>query len=390
MSFSNTFIHIASCLFFVFLAVQSSYLFFFALAGRLFSLKHYKHIRHTGRFVIYLFCEKEENIIEAAKAAVSLCYPSEKKHIVVMTNKLQAATAAALRDMSVQIIEVNTKVHHKTEALRQGLEQTAGDFDYALLLNAGEVCTKGFLYRMNDALQSGFGAVQGQHVVKNNGSAFALLDAISEGIDTHIFCTSHQLLGLSSSLTGSGAGIRFSLLKEMVPMLSATEELDKEMELYLLRRHIQFGYAPKACLYEERKNRHHNAHQKYSQWATGRVRCLRAYLSGGISELCKGNLDFTDKVFQRLLLPRILLLGITPFLVLLSFLNVSILSTDYWIGLWVVTYIAILMSMPAKYITNHFLQFILFLPVSFISMVKLFVKPKKRSSQSQVTYSSAA
>lgn len=388
MNYFNNFIYDISLLLFVFLILQSGYLFFFALVGRLTSLKNYSHATRTGRFVIYLFCDNEKEITKAVQAVCSLCYPAEKKHVIVITNRLQTATAMALQDIAAQIIELDFNRYSKIKVLQVALAQTKGMFDYALLLAAKDVCVKGFLYRMNDALQSGFDVVQGQHIIKNTSSAFALMEAISESVDTHIFCKSHQLLGLSSSITSSGLGIRFSLLQDILPAFSDTAGIEKEMELYLLRKHVHFGYAPKACLYEESKNRSNHSYQKYHRWAKDKSFSLQAYLSNGISELCKGNVDFFDKVFQSLLLPRILLLGITPLAVLLSFLNLPLLPQNYWIALWIITYTAICMSMPAKYITHRFLKAVLSLPVSFISMVKMFLKPGKKSNQT--IYSSAA
>ena len=386
MNYVDTFIYDISLLLFIFLSLQSGYLFLFALAGRLASLRKYNHAEQHGSFIIYLFCDNEDEITEAAKAVASLCYSSEKKQLFIIANSLSEETIQTLQDIPVQIAGLMHNTHSKTRALQMALAQTKGNFDFALLLHAKHICTKGFLYRMNDALQSGFGAVQGQRIVKHTASAFALLNAISESVDTHIFCKSHQVLGLSSSITDSGVGIQYSLFRHIMPLLPHNGNLDKELELHLLREHIHFGYAPKACLYEDRKSNYNNDRKKYNRWATGKSRSLNLYLSDGISELYKGNADFLDKIFQNLLLPRILLLGITPLAVLISFLNLPVLSSGYWIILWAVTYVTIFMSMPAKYITNRFLRAIFFLPLSFVSMMTIFLKRKKSNNQTVYSY----
>ncbi len=386
MIYLATFIYDISLLLFVFLSLQSGYLFLFALAGRLASLRKYNHAEQNGSFIIYLFCDNEEKITEAAKAAASLCYPAEKKHLFIIANSLSAETIHALQDIPVQIAGIIQNAHSKTKALQMALAQTKDSFSYALLLSAEHVCAKGFLYRMNDALQSGFGAAQGQRIVQNASSAFAVLNAISEGVDTHIFCKSHQVLGLSSAITDSGLGIQYSLLRRIIPRLADNSNLDKEIELYLLRAHIHFGYVPKACLYEDRKSFTSNARKKYHRWKTTKSHSLNMYLSDGISELCKGNADFLNKVFQNLLLPRILLLGITPLLVLISFLNLPLLSSGYWIVLWAVTYFAIFMSMPARYITNRFWKAVFFLPISFAGTVRIIFNSKKKQGRRMFSY----
>lgn len=386
MNYFYTLIYDISLLLFLFLFLQSGYLFLFALAGRLASLRNYSHAKQNGSFIIYLFCDSEEKIIEAANAMASLCYPAEKKTLFIIANSVSADTIQLLQEMPVEIAGIIGNIPSKTKALQMALAQTKGSFDYALLLNAEHACTKGFLYRMNDALQSGFGAVQGQRIVQNASSAFALLNAISEGVDTHIFCKSHQVLGLSSSITDSGLGIRYSLFKHIVPNLAVNNSLDKEIELHLLRAHTHFGYAPKACLYEDRKHSAPAAQKKYSRWATAKSRSVTMYLSDGMAELSKGNVDFLDKVFQNLLLPRILLLGATPLLVLISFLQLPMLAPKYWVFLWAITYVAIFMSMPARYITSRFWRAVFFLPVSFANTLKMIFKSKKKRGQRVYSY----
>ena len=103
---------------------------------------------------------------------------------------------------------------------------------------------------------------------------------------------------------------------------------------------------------------------------------MKKYLVEGFVQLFKGNIDFFDKVVQTLLLPRILLLGIVPFVFVLSFIPGDAVSPIYWCLLLIITYTSILISVPAKYFNKQFLKAVCSLPMAFLSMLKLLFKLK--------------
>lgn len=377
MSYLNSFIYYITLVVFVFLALQSLYLFIFALAGRLITLRKYKAAHQKGSFVIYIPAYKEDAVIvDTAKAALALNYPAYRKHIVVIADSLQPATLLTLRQLPIQVVEVSFEKSTKAKALNIALQKTAGEYDYALILDADNVCAKGFLYRMNDVLQTGFKLVQGQRVAKNTNTTFALLDAISEGINNHIFRKGHRALGLSSAVIGSGMAIEFSLFKTIMPQITAIGGFDKELQLSLLHNHIRFGYAQKAIVYDEKVMQQTHFENQRKRWLSAQLHYLRRYFFSGCLHLLKGNVDFFDSAIQTALIPRIMLLGVTPIAALLSLLGGPGLSSIYWIVLSAVTYFAIIISVPKQYFSNQLLKALLFLPTAFLSMAKLLFKLK--------------
>ncbi len=377
MSYFNSFIYYATLIVFVFLSLQSAYLLVFALAGRLITLRKYKAAHKQGSFVIYIPAYKEDAVIvDTAKAALALNYPAYRKHVVVIADSLQPATLLALRQLPIQVVEVSFEKSTKAKALNAALQKTAGDYDYALILDADNVCAKGFLYRMNDVLQSGFKVVQGQRVAKNTNTTFALLDAISEGINNHLFRKGHRALGLSATIIGSGTAFDFSLFKTIMPEIKAVGGFDKELQLSLFHSHIYFGYAPKAIVYDEKIMQQTHFENQRKRWLSAQFHYMKRYFFSGCFHLLKGNINFFDNVMQTALMPRILLLGVTPITALLSLLGGPGLPAMYWVSLWAVTYFAIFISIPKQYISNQLFKAILFLPVAFVSMAKLLFKLK--------------
>ena len=370
-------IRVIAVIIFVILALQVAYLLVFALAGHLIPVKKYSPQTRLGSFVIYIPSYKEDSVIvETAVAAVGLSYPRDKKTIVVIADSLQPGTLDKLRALPIQVVEVSFEKSTKAKALNLALQQTAGDYDYALILDADNVCEFDFLYKMNDALQAGFQVMQAQRVAKNTNTTLAFLDAISEGINNHIFRKGHRAMGLSCAIIGSGMALNYDLFKQIMPEITAVGGFDKEMELRLLKQRIKFGYAPEALVYDEKTAKQGAFENQRRRWLSAQAHYLKKYSAQGFVQLSKGNIDFFDKVVQTMLLPRILLLGIVPCVFVLSFIPGLSFSPVYVGLLLAATFTSILISIPAKYFNRQFLKAICNLPIAFFSMARLLFKLK--------------
>ncbi|TWI95528.1 cellulose synthase/poly-beta-1,6-N-acetylglucosamine synthase-like glycosyltransferase [Mucilaginibacter frigoritolerans] len=377
MNYLNALIFFPALLVYVFLAFQAIYLFVFSLAGRIISLSAAPQSNHIGSFVIYIPSYKEDAvIIDTALAALAINYPENKKHVVVIADSLKPETLVTLRSLPVQVVEVTFDKSTKAKALNVALKQTILSYDYALVLDADNVCAKDFLLRMNEALQSGYRVVQGQRVAKNTDTNYALLDAISEGINNHIFRKGHRALGLSCAIIGSGMALEFDLFKAIMPEITAVGGFDKEMELRLLKQRIRFGYAENAIVYDEKINQLSTLQNQRRRWLSAQLNYMKKYVGEGFVQLFKGNFDFFDKVIQTLLLPRLILLGITPVMFMLSLLPGHSLPPVYWLLLWIVTYTAIILAVPPQYFDRRLFKAIVSLPAAFFTMFKLLFKLK--------------
>ncbi len=376
-SIFNDITQLISIIVFIVLAVQAVYLFIFALAGRIIPPLFYPRLNRLGKFVIYIPSYKEDTVIvDTARAALTIDYPVEKKHVVVIADSLKPETLDQLAQLPIQVVVVKFEKSTKAKALTKAIEQTEGDFDYAVVFDADNVAEKDFLYNMNDVLQKGYRVVQGQRVAKNTNTTFALLDAISEGINNHIFRKGHASLHLSAAIIGSGMALEYRLFKEILPELTAVGGFDKEMELRMLKRRISFGYAQNALIYDEKVTQKGHFENQRRRWLSAQFHYMQRYLADGFIELLKGNIDFFDKVFQTLLLPRILLLGLLPFAAIISLIPGAGVTFSWWLTIWIIGYVAIFMSVPAKFVNKQLLNALLHLPSAFLSMFKLFFKLK--------------
>ncbi|AYL95164.1 glycosyltransferase [Mucilaginibacter celer] len=377
MNYLNELIYLLSVLAFAILSIQVFYLLVFSVAGWLAKTKVYPEASMLGSFAIYIPAYKEDAVIlETAMAALTLDYPAVKRKIIVIADSLQAETIDKLKKLPIELVEVLFDKSTKAKALNTALSQTRRNYDYALILDADNICDKKYLQRMNDALQAGYKVVQGQRVAKNTNTAFALLDAISEGINNHIFRKGHCALGLSSAIIGSGMALDFNLFNEIIPEITAVGGFDKEMELRLLKRKIKFGYAENAVVFDEKTQRAEVFQNQRKRWLSAQLNYLKLYFADGFIQLFKGNLDFFDKVLQTMLLPRIMIIGILPVLFVLSFLIRPVLSPLYWLSLAAAAYTAIFIAVPATYRTRKLLGAAGRLPLAFFMMARLFFKLK--------------
>ena len=167
MNYLNEIFYMFSLAVFALLALQAAYLLLFAIAGCFGSNSPTVTATKPGNFAIYIPSYKEDAVIvDTAVAALMLNYPPDKRHIVVIADSLQPVTIEQLRALPIQVVEVQFDRSTKAKALNVAMQQTENDFDYALILDADNVCKEDFLYRIDDALNSGYRVVQGQRVAK--------------------------------------------------------------------------------------------------------------------------------------------------------------------------------------------------------------------------------
>ncbi|WP_080240291.1 glycosyltransferase [Spirosoma rigui] len=288
------------------------YLLFFAVAGRLRPGNALVPLASdTNRRIAVLIPAYKEDavILESARHGLNQQYPASDYDIVVIADSLRTETIETLRTLPIRVIEVRFDKSTKAKALNVALQQLPDAYDIAVILDADNLMAPNFLQQVNTAFQRGWQVVQGHRVAKNTDSTVAVLDAISEEVNNHIFRQGHRSVGLSAALIGSGMALTYPLLKEAMPAIQAVGGFDKELEMRLLRQRMSFGYLPVAYVYDEKVPNEAVFETQRTRWIAAQYKYLRLNFWSGLRALFTGNVDYADKVFQTLLPPRILLLG---------------------------------------------------------------------------------
>ncbi len=380
MNILQLIIHFLEYLVAGYLGITVLYNLIYALAG-LFPIRK-RSVKETKlrKIAVLIPGYKEDNVIlQTARVSLEQDYPNDLYEVIVIADSFNPETLQKLREMPVRVVEVAFENSTKSKALNKTMSIIPEDYDIALILDADNLMANDFLTRLNQGFNLGFRVIQGHRVAKNTNTSFAVLDAISEEINNHIFRKGHRVLGLSSALIGSGMAFEYLPFKHAMAGIQAIGGFDKELELKLLRDKQTIGYLEDALVYDEKTQKPDNFQKQRKRWLSAQFIYFSNYLGSGIKHLItKGNIDFFDKVIQLAFLPRVLLLGIlflfsavsiTSNLLSIPFIETNMATNwQQWTGLFIVTGLTLALATPKKFYNLHTLQAVLSLPKAFILM----------------------
>lgn len=320
---------------------------------------------------------KEDQVIFESAVSASKHYSKYADlEIVVIADKLQQATIQKLQQLQIKLVEVNFEKSTKAKALNFALQQISPKHNYCIVLDADNIMADGFVDKILMVMAHGYQAVQGHRTAKNNNSQIAILDGFSEEINNSIFRKGHRSLGLSSSLIGSGFACDATLFRSLMSKMQATGGFDKELELALIRKST-IGYAEDAIVYDEKVQDSQNFIQQRRRWISAQYIFLAKNIKTAFSELIiRKNVDYFDKVMQFLVLPRMLLLGLTAIFCVLNtaifFLFPSVYSPVYF-ALWTISLafllVGLAVSLPNNVFNKYLAKAALAIPYGFMLML---------------------
>ncbi|MFD0798328.1 glycosyltransferase [Maribacter chungangensis] len=380
MQFLKFILSILEILLFAYLAFGVFYILLFSIAG-LFKAKS-KTISVTKaerKFAVLIPGYKEDAVIvEVAKRALEQTYDRAKFDVVVIADSFEKETLNALRALPIILIEVSFETSTKSKALNAAMAQIGDSYDVALILDADNIMEPDFVHKMNSAFDKGYKVVQGHRMAKNTNTPFAILDAISEEVNNHIFRKGHRVLGFSSALIGSGMAFDYQFFKSTMANIKAIGGFDKELELTLLRDGETIEYLHDALVLDEKVQKADVFANQRKRWLSAQFVYFQRFFWSGIKALVlKGNIDFFDKVYQMIAPPRVLLAGlvtvfaVTTVLFQVFFPEISMLFSVPPFA-WQVTFgavvVAFLCAVPRVFYNGKTLNALLTLPKAFALM----------------------
>lgn len=380
MQFLKFILSILELLLFAYLAFGVLYILLFSIAG-LFKAKS-KPISVTKaerKFAVLIPGYKEDVVIvEVAKRALEQTYDRSKFDVVVIADSFEKETLGALRALPIILIEVSFETSTKSKALNAAMAQIGDSYDVALILDADNIMESDFVHKMNSAFDKGYKVVQGHRMAKNTNTSFAILDAISEEVNNHIFRKGHRVLGFSSALIGSGMAFDYQFFKSTMANIKAIGGFDKELELTLLRDGETIEYLHDALVLDEKVQKADVFANQRKRWLSAQFVYFQRFFWSGVKALVlKGNIDFFDKVYQMIAPPRVLLAGlVTVFTIISVVFQVFFpeLSTLFSVPpfAWQITFgaviVAFLCAIPRVFYNGKTVHALLTLPKAFALM----------------------
>ena len=367
-----------------YLLLNCLYLLFFAVAGH-WPVRQRPAVPGAPlrRICVLMPVYREDAVIlETSRAALAHQYAGVFQ-VVVIADGLKPETLRTLQQQGIGVVEVQFERSTKGKALRHALDVLPSEaFDVAVVLDADNVMGRGLLDAVSATFGAGYRVVQAHRTAKNQGTAFALLDACNEEINNHLYRRGPAAVGLSAALIGSGMAFDFSYLRQLLASIGETVGEDKELDFRLARDRQPVAYLPDAYVYDEKIENAQVFTQQRTRWLASQWEFLKKYAGEGVPALLRGNIEFFNKVVQAFLVPRTLLLGLLGLLTLASGLGWVLglrmgPSPLAWAGLLLALAAALLLSLPARLYNRQVLGAVLRLPYAIWCMCLALLRIKR-------------
>lgn len=385
----QTVVHILFLLLFAYLLITILYLFIAALAGKLPAKTFFGTAASFKKIAVLITSFKEDEVIvNTVRSAVSHNYNRDFFRVFLAADQLKPETLHALHELNATIIEVHFERGSKARSLNHLLNIIPeNEYEIAMVLDGDNIMMPGCLAQVNNVFSGGSRAVQVHRVAKNTDSSIAILDAISEEINNHLFRKAQRKLGFSASTIGSGMAFEFSRLKAVYnkPGILDNPACDREVDFEMMKQGIVVEYLDNVHVLDEKVSGRKVFENQRRRWLESQLIHLGLFFSG--KELVKNKTkDYWNKLFINLLPPRVLFLG----LILLVFIilcinyynkfNISPIPYPAWASVFLLYFLSLLLSIPDRYFTLASLKALLTLPVVLFTFLKatFSLKPKRK------------
>jgi cellulose synthase/poly-beta-1,6-N-acetylglucosamine synthase-like glycosyltransferase len=388
MNFILSVVHIISWAIFIYLAANTGYLLVMALCGRLVSGKKFRPLLPKHRIAVLIPCYKENQIIlDTARQARMHDYPRELFTVTVIADKLNAETVEALRQIPVEVLEVdlNMKSRSLHHALETGLVMES---DLVMILDSDNIMAPGCLEKVNAAWVGGYSAIQCHRTAKNKNTAVALLDAMSEEININLFRRGPAAAGLSAAPIGSGMAFQTILIRDIFrgPEILENPGEDREIDMQLMARRIKMEFIDDALVYDEKVASAGVFEKQRVRWLEAQVNHAKRFFDEDFAGAPKTFLYY-NKFFQNLLLPRVLTLVL--FVLLLAAMGIQYFFHAHFLKpaaakwLWVMGFyfLTLFLSIPRSFYSLETLRALSRVPLLMLSMVRALTQMKKKRKE---------
>ena len=346
------FVFIIEIILLFYIAFNVIYVFIYSIAGLFYRRTNFSAITVAkfNKFAILIPTYKnDEVILNSIGHNLKQSYPSELFDLIVIADSLEKSTIDKLRLQPIQVIEVAFDESTKAKSINTALTFLPEDvYDYCIVLDVDNVIENDFLTKINARLQHNEVIIQAHRTAKNLDTPFAILDGLSEEINNHIFRKGHVALGVTSALSGSGQAMKFKAYKQLMYEIESSVE-DKELEFALGKNKIKVHFENDALVYDEKVQNAAVFSSQRTRWVASQFFDFNVVLRAGIFHLLHyGNFDFFDKALQRVILPRILLIGLAFFSCFLIVIPYTQLGW-YFIALFSMCSFAYIIAIPRSY-----------------------------------------
>ena len=350
-------------------SVAVAYPLIYSLASLGTRKSYYPTANKQHKFAILFPAYKEDRVIlPVVESFLQQHYPQELYKVIVISDHMQETTNERLAQLPITLLKANYENSSKAKALNFAMDHFERDeFDAVVILDADNIVDTNFLLEINKVFDAGVQAIQAHRTAKNRNTDIAVLDGLSEEVNNSIFRRGHVRLGISSALIGSGMIFNYQWFHDNVKHLVTTGE-DKELEVLLLKQRIFIEFLDEVYVYDEKIQGEKGFYNQRRRWLATQFAQWGRVFKDLPQAILSGNIDYSDKLIQWVLPPRLILFG--GIIVMGSIMQIIDwpLALKWW-ALFLIMGVTLCLAIPDKLVDDRFKKSINKLPLLFIMMV---------------------
>ena len=350
-------------------SVAVAYPLIYSLASLGTRKSYYPTANKQHKFAILFPAYKEDRVIlPVVESFLQQHYPQELYKVIVISDHMQETTNERLAQLPITLLKANYENSSKAKALNFAMDHFGRDeFDAVVILDADNIVDTNFLLEINKVFDAGVQAIQAHRTAKNRNTDIAVLDGLSEEVNNSIFRRGHVRLGISSALIGSGMIFNYQWFHDNVKHLVTTGE-DKELEVLLLKQRIFIEFLDEVYVYDEKTQGEKGFYNQRRRWLATQFAQWGRVFKDLPRAILSGNIDYSDKLIQWMLPPRLILFG--GIIVMGSIMQIIDwpLALKWW-ALFLIMGVTLCLAIPDKLVDDRFKKSINKLPLLFIMMV---------------------
>jgi cellulose synthase/poly-beta-1,6-N-acetylglucosamine synthase-like glycosyltransferase len=331
-----------------------------------------------SKFAIIVPAYKNDKVIKESLAEnLKIVYPKEFFKIIVVGDHLLSGTIEELRKTKAEVLDMHFEHSAKLRCVKAAYNIVKeGDFDYVIVIDIDNVMEPNYLYKLNQKLTHNVVILQTHRVAKNLDTSVSILDAISEEINNSIFRKGMQNLGLHSALIGSGIVFRRDYFLDKLMSFKSVGGFDKEIEVEIGKENLFAYYDDDIILFDEKTRLFSEFQSQRRRWMSAQLFYLRKnFLKSLWALVSKGNVHYFNKIFQFMLLPRVLMLGSTFLFFVLHYFVLSYFLVPAAASFFI-TLTAFVIAVPFKFYKPKYLKALIYVPFLFFTVLKSLTKLK--------------
>ena len=350
-------------------SVAVAYPLIYSLASLGTRKSYYPTANKQHKFAILFPAYKEDRVIlPVVESFLQQHYPQELYKVIVISDHMQETTNERLAQLPITLLKANYENSSKAKALNFAMDHFERDeFDAVVILDADNIVDTNFLLEINKVFDAGVQAIQAHRTAKNRNTDIAVLDGVSVEVNNSIFRRGHVRLGISSALIGSGMIFNYQWFHDNVKHLVTTGE-DKELEVLLLKQRIFIEFLDEVYVYDEKTQGEKGFYNQRRRWLATQFAQWGRVFKDLPQAILSGNIDYSDKLIQWVLPPRLILFG--GIIVMGSIMQIIDwpLALKWW-ALFLIMGVTLCLAIPDKLVDDRFKKSINKLPLLFIMMV---------------------